>query len=179
MKIETEIWKPVFMGYYEASSLGRVRSMPKGFVLKGSPNKRGYLRINIYYGGGRSNWNIHRIVALAFLGPIPDGMQVNHKDFNKTNNAVSNLEYVSSAENVAHAKKNMRYWSGSRGYGSKLSDSDAEKIRALRASGVSTDSLARKYSVNPTTIRRVVAGTSYPYAALAKLKTLAPAPEKL
>jgi hypothetical protein len=52
------------------------------------------------------NAYVHHLVAAAFLGPKPDGAEVNHKDCDKTNNALSNLEYVSRGENIAHALAN-------------------------------------------------------------------------
>jgi hypothetical protein len=64
---------------------------------------RGYRFVSLYDSGvGRQEY-VHRLVAAAFIGPCPDGMQVNHKDLDKSNNHFNNLEYVTSQGNMAHA----------------------------------------------------------------------------
>jgi len=84
------------------SSLGRVRSK-NGYVSQGYLERTGYF--TTYISGFKSrNELVHRLVACAFLQPpdSPSRVQVNHRDGNKENNAVQNLEYVSASENVAH-----------------------------------------------------------------------------
>ena len=113
-----ENWKaiPGFEGRYEVSDLGRVRSLPhevaigngaeritQGHLLKPQQARNGYLLVSL----GRRNKHmlIHRLVALAFI-PNPEGLaEVNHKNLNKTDNRVSNLEWISKPENMDHAHK--------------------------------------------------------------------------
>ena len=85
------------------SSLGRV-TLRTGLVSAGQLNKQGYYLTEIRASSLRRSVRIHRLVAFAFLGSPPaDRKQlVNHKDLDKGNNAVDNLEWVSPAENVAH-----------------------------------------------------------------------------
>ena len=97
------------------SSLGRVRwEGAIKHVSQGSMNSTGYYRTKVY---GKAV-HVHRLVALAFLGPPADRSQtqVNHKDLDKSNNAVSNLEWVTAAENRAHfhANANMTRVAGVR-----------------------------------------------------------------
>ena len=126
----TETWKPVpeWETLYEVSDLGRVRSLDR---LVRQKTRSGNWHMQPYYskvltprtGGGRKkgdryrlvslakdnrpvNAYIHHLVAAAFLGPKPKGTEINHKDCDKTNNALSNLEYVSRGENIAHALAN-------------------------------------------------------------------------
>lgn len=116
-----EIWKdiPGFEGYYQASDLGRVKSLRRKIVdsvgheyfveeriMKAVFNKKiGYLRVIICKNGTRKTTTVHRIVALAHL-PNPENKRtVNHKDGDKLNNCISNLEWATTTENIRHAFK--------------------------------------------------------------------------
>lgn len=95
---------------YEISDQGRVRRLAAGqgtragYILKGSPNARGYLRVTLTRRHRSSKTHyIHRLVLAAFSGPEPPNHQTNHIDDNKANNAITNLEYKTSAHNNQHA----------------------------------------------------------------------------
>lgn len=101
-------WRPVvgYEGIYEVSPAGQVRSVPRrgktrGMILKPKPRKQrsGHLLLNLRRDGVMKTKTVHRIVAAAFLGPCPDGLQVRHVDGDPTNNAVTNLAYGTSSEN--------------------------------------------------------------------------------
>jgi hypothetical protein len=112
-----ELWKPV-LGYehlYEVSNLGRVRSLPReaplgrwagtqhvaGQLRSPRTQKTGYQIVSLRQPGGKRRHHlVHRLVLAAFTGP--SDLQVNHKDLDKTNNQLDNLEWVSSAANHAH-----------------------------------------------------------------------------
>jgi len=95
-----EIWKIIFDGNYEISNFGNIKSnkykIPK--LLK--PDKSsGYFRVRI-----NNNWfSIHRLVAMAFIPNPENKPQVNHKDENKLNNIVSNLDWVTHRENIEYS----------------------------------------------------------------------------
>ena len=93
------------------SALGRIKSKA-GHILFGTVRKDGYLVTKIKPGSKPQYRDelVHRLVATSFLGlpPSPEHSQINHKDGNKSNNAVDNLEYVTPAENSAHRYANMR-----------------------------------------------------------------------
>ena len=110
-----EIWKPVEKYPYEVSNLGRVRRSKSAIVSKGtsvgrilnpSPNKiTGYVRIKLFREGEVGKFiraSVHRLVAEAFLGPCPEGKEVNHCDGNKAHNHADNLEYISHQDNLKH-----------------------------------------------------------------------------
>lgn len=101
-----EEWKPVegFEGIYDVSSEGRVKRVKNGAnnILKPFKNKKGYLGVDLHDCGRRLSAKIHRLVAIAFI-PNPMGyLEINHKDENKANNAVSNLEWCTRQYNVKY-----------------------------------------------------------------------------
>ena len=110
--MKTEIWMPVlgYEGLYEVSSEERVRSLDRWIVNGGKKqfrkgkqmslnNCRGYIIIGLHKDGGMKQHQLHRLVYEAFIGTIPNGMQVNHIDENKANNRVSNLNLLTPKEN--------------------------------------------------------------------------------
>ena len=105
--MENEIWKPVsgFEGYYEVSSLGKVASLPyrRRCVRKPSINSSGYLSIILYKPKFMKTMSIHRLIAVAFVANPENKPQVNHKDENKLNNDISNLEWCTPSHNTRHA----------------------------------------------------------------------------
>lgn len=108
----TEKWRPVLFGRYEVSNLGNVRSVThyshdgrrwRGRSIKLTFNDRKNLIFNASLNGRKVTPNVHKLVTLAFLGPCPTNMEINHKDGNRKNNRISNLEYVTHAGNQSHA----------------------------------------------------------------------------
>ncbi len=97
-----EEWRQVagWPGYF-VSSFGRVRGPRKLLGLK--PRRKGYVDVTLRCEGDRLNVGVHSLVAQEFLGPRPQHLEVDHKDGDKSNNRVDNLEYVTSAENHARA----------------------------------------------------------------------------
>ena len=103
-----EIWKPIGYEGYEVSNLGRVKSYKydkiNGKIMNPYKNTKGYLQIDLQLDGRKSenrvNLSLHRLVAIAFI-PNPDNLpQVNHKDEDKTNNCVDNLEWCTNDYNA-------------------------------------------------------------------------------
>lgn len=88
---------PGYEGLYEVSNLGRVRR--NGKILKPSKNKKGYLQVSLCKNGTKKNARIHRLVAQSFISNPQNLPQINHKDEDKTNNAVENLEWCDSKYN--------------------------------------------------------------------------------
>lgn len=118
-------WLPIksFEGFYEVSETGLVRSLPRiiqavtfngvkyqrkipGKVLSTALNIRtGYTHVSLYRGAKQFTFTIHRLVALAFLNNPNSFAEVDHLDGKKTNNEVSNLEWVSKLVNMRRAFK--------------------------------------------------------------------------
>lgn len=92
-----EIWKPVvgYEGWYKVSSLGRIYSIRKDMVMK-SYNHHGYSRLKLTKDGKETDFAVHRLVADAFI-PNPNKLPfINHKDYNRSNNVVDNLEWCTA-----------------------------------------------------------------------------------
>lgn len=154
-----ENWKPV-IGYethYEVSDAGNVRrivggtSAKPGHVLKPGTMTVGYLFVVLCMHGVPKAHSIHRLVAAAFIGPCPDGYQVNHKDGARQNNKLANLEYVTRSQNIRHGLKNLpRKHTSLRGTLVPNAKLDETKVRAIKkrlAAGESQKSIADSYGV--------------------------------
>ena len=92
-----------YKGLYEVSNLGRVKSLiSNGLILKQSKDKDGYYIVSLK----RKSFRVHRLVAIAFI-PNPNNLaQVNHKDEDKTNNCVDNLEWCDATYNINYGTRN-------------------------------------------------------------------------
>lgn len=104
MLLKTEIWKDI-EGFpnYQVSDHGRVRNKKTMQVLKPGLGGVGYLTVALYKNKKGNTKNIHELVTDAFIGKKEKGMTINHKDGNKQNNNLSNLEIVTRRENNMHA----------------------------------------------------------------------------
>lgn len=171
-----ENWRDIkgFEGFYQVSNMGRVRSLGgwcgtakrKGCIRSTSLTKDGYVKVRLLHKGKDVTARMHRLVAEAFI-PNPEAKDtVNHKDGNKQNNAVENLEWIDRAEQMQHAYKlglkNSRV--GSENINAKLTNEQVEEIRNsyIRYSKTNgTVALAEKYGVTNRVIGLIVRGLSY------------------
>lgn len=158
-EISNEEWRAVPVdGYrngYEISNLGRLRRSETGTILIGGLDKDGYRIHVLSYEGKRKTVKRHRLVASAFLSSIPGKWEVNHKDGDKLNNHVENLEWVDSVDNNRHALKyGLRVRKGGQSSNvSKLSDRQAKEIRLLYSTGQYTQAeLGKEYGVTGSCI---------------------------
>lgn len=137
-----EIWEPVigFDRNYAVSNLGRLvylEDAQRGWVRAGMEIKQhmhplGYHYIATTVGHARKKPWVHVIVAAAFLGPRPDGYEVNHIDRNKSNNALSNLEYITHKQNLRHSYEDIYLsWTRPR----KVTDVQIAEMTTLYRSG--------------------------------------------
>jgi|694.fasta_scaffold00412_83 hypothetical protein len=126
--MENEVWKDVAIEpwgeFYQVSNLGRVRSkqrrgvkkykngLEQKFLVKSKILKNrfllGYDRVNFYHKNyGYKHYFVHRIIYMTFVGnPINNNMQINHKNGNKSDNRLENLEWVTPSDNIYHAYNN-------------------------------------------------------------------------
>lgn len=126
-KVEAmEEWRdiPDYEGIYEASTLGNIRTKEgkttsnkrygkrcwKSRVLRGRGNNPATgKRVSLWKDGERREFLVARLIALTFLGHPPDKFTVNHKDGNRFNNNIENLEWLSLADNIRHGFENGLY----------------------------------------------------------------------
>lgn len=98
-----EKWSPIPNTHYSVSSEGRVRNDETNKIKALGDTGDGYYKVDLYTDGKRETCKVHRLVGQAFI-PNPKGLpQINHKDGNKLNNNVENLEWVNNSENMLHA----------------------------------------------------------------------------
>lgn len=161
-----EEWRPIkgWEGRYEVSDFGRVKSLRcKGHqrvrpvVLAPGSNGR-YLIVNLAH---RRMAYVHRLVLEAFLGPCPSGMNASHLDGDRLNNRAENLAWESHSDNCARKQLHGTHQAGAASPRAKLCWAEVESIRDLAGAGVSTASLALKYSVSRGTISRVVSARAW------------------
>lgn len=164
-----EIWKVIPLGErnYYASSLGRIKNSkattrkPAEYILSATIGSHGYLSCRLDLWGKRENYLLHRLVALAFIGPCPEGQEVLHEDGIKLNCAASNLRYGTRKENeadrVLHGTSNR----GERCGSAKLMEEQVRQIRNELIAGASYSTLAKKYGVGSSTIQHISQRTTW------------------
>ena len=165
-----ERWLPVagYEGVYSVSDRGRVRREVSrtygkaGKILKPTANDT-YPCVDLCKDGVRRKRQVHQIVAEAFLGPCPPGMNVNHKNARKHDPRLSNLEYGTQQHNVKEAYRLKRR--DCRGAKNGKAILTTRRVRAIRKAYTGArgeqSALARKYGVSPTTIRGIVSGRDW------------------
>ncbi len=171
----TEQWLPIskFEGDYEISNKGRIRRVKSsgnnqfcdGHVRTLAKDRNGYLFTNIgWRKTKRLNVYPHREVAIAFLGACPTpNSTVNHKDGNKANNDLGNLEYATYSEQQHHAIRLglRKRLGGIAQVKCKLTDADIPTIRQMLADGISCCEIARRYGMHNTTIHDIKTGKNW------------------
>lgn len=170
--MEEEIWKdiPGYEGKYQASSRGRIRSLDrtlflhrkngalvahqmKGRILRpGKFCKSGH--VSVVLGHGEAGSPVHQLVALAFLGPCPEGKEVLHNNGIADDNRVENLRYGTRRENILDV-----YYQGGRWR--KLSIEDVEEIKFALWCGFRGSDLARQFGVSQAVICSIKHGRIY------------------
>lgn len=163
-----EEWRPVvgWEGLYEVSSHGRVSrcgaargvrppTRPDGRrILKASPANHGYRQVNLSRDGHRVNLPVHWLVAEAFLGPRTE--TVDHIDGDRLNNRVTNLRYLSRADNASAAWDRLGRDQGRLAAATKLTPADVLAIRRRVAAGEKQKDVARAFGISTSHCCRVV-----------------------
>lgn len=135
----------------------RINTWP-GRECKQRANADGYMMVGLWRDRKVKTLAVHRMVAAAFVGPRPDGREVNHKDGDKQNNNVANLEYVSHAENMRHAVAaglHDHYAASTKGEAHWKAKLTADDVREIRTSTEKRPVLASRFGVCVAMITRI------------------------
>lgn len=173
-----ERWLPVegYERYYAVSDHGRVRSLDRiatngrafpGRVMSPATHTHGYKTVVFKVGANLKCKYVHRMVAIAFLGaPADDTLTVNHKDGVKSNNHVANLEWMSQAANLKHARDTkLNTCVGEGHHMAKITEATVREIRARLAAGEVGRALAAEYGLHPVTISNIGCRKSWKHVA--------------
>ena len=172
-----EIWRdiPGYEGAYQASSLGRIRSLPRVIPVYDGVRQITYARpcpgkilrqavcdkaghVSVHPGKYCRGIPVHQLVMLAFHGPPPAGMEVMHLNGNPVDNRPENLQYGTHSQNMTDM---YRLGKGPL----KLSPEEVRQIRFGLACGWSPKELAAAYGVSDTCIRRIRKRRRYAWVA--------------
>ncbi len=157
-----EIWKPIpGLAGYNASSLGRIRGITK--ILTPLMHTAGYLHVAVRRpnGNGFVSRTIHRLVLAAFLGESK--LHVNHKNCDKHDNRLENLEYVTRSENVLHSYasglREVSHLGNGGGMQKRISAEQVSEIRGLVHDGsLSLREIGRRFGIRHCRIRDIASG---------------------
>lgn len=164
-----EIWKtiPEYNETYQVSNFGRIKckvetyAMIKVFILKQTISNKGYARVRILKGKNKKgSVFVHRLVALTFIPNPENKATVNHKDGNKLNNKIDNLEWSTIQENTIHAYKSglINIKTGQDSHSAKLRN---EIVLAIFNDTSTTKEIALKYGIHENTVLNIKAGRSW------------------
>lgn len=178
----SETWRPVVgcEGCYEVSDLGRVRSLDrsdmwiqrvrgggdalvtrtwKGKILRPGVASNGYPTVALRL----QTRTVHSLVARAFLGPRPEGLEICHSDGNRLNARLANLRYGTPQENAADSDVHGTRIRGSRYLNAKLNETSARHIRSLKGK-IPQSELAKRYRVSSGAVQAVHDGRTWTHA---------------
>jgi hypothetical protein len=132
------------------------------YYLTQCKKDKGYLNVSISFETGKSrSVGVHQLVADAFHGPCPTGLQVRHLNGDPKDNRPVNLAYGTAKENAGDRMRHGTYPGGSNHSGAKLTDCQAAQIRNRRHGGEKVKDLAAYYCVSTSTIESIIYGKSY------------------
>lgn len=178
-----EVWKDVvgYEGYYQVSNLGAIRSIDrlvkypnskyingdgvrrfKGKLLIPLINHGGYSQVTLRKEGIQKTHTVHRLVAEAFLPIDINRKHVNHKDGNRSNNVLENLEWCTAKENIQHASsRDMMGRKGEAAHRAKLTNQIVLDMRTLYNNGSVIKDIMKIYKTSYNTTYTVVTKRSW------------------
>lgn len=168
--LDGEIWRDIvdYEDLYQVSNFGRVKSFQrkKVRIIKPSLDSGGYANVRLSKGGMAKNYNVHVLVARAFVANLDNKPEVNHKNGNKWDNQVDNLEWVTDSENKYHAYQIglRKEPQGEAHRMAKLTNAEVlycRKVYKFRDKEFSMTALARKFGVCRQAIEHIIKGITY------------------
>ena len=160
-----ETWKAVvgYEGLYEVSDLGQVRGLVRGKVLR--PKKSTHpapRKLVELYRDGKGSWKqIHCLVLEAFVGPRPPSMIGAHGDGDPANCSLGNLRWTTQKENVGDARKHGTLAAGSRHGKAKIHEGCVERMKDMRRSGCTVQSIADWFGLGRPQTGQILRGNAW------------------
>lgn len=171
---EEKEWRsiPSLNNRYEVTPYGQIRNAKTKRILHQYLNIHGYFALQVKIAPNKKkNISVHRVVAEVFIGRCPEGYVVNHKDGNKQNNHVSNLEYVTPSQNNQHAldnglrhPANMKKYSpkGEQHYRAKITKEIVYEILKIRdETGYGCRRIAKILGISYGTVDAILRGKTW------------------
>jgi hypothetical protein len=167
--METYLPMVGYFGLYEISNLGNVRA-PAKIDMSGRPRKLrylgkhktedGYVKAMLSINGISKLKTIHRLVYQTFVGPIPDGYEINHINGIRDDNRVENLNILTHLQNIEYSRDVLKPNYAS--YGSrKISDDQVRLVRELHKNRVSIKHICLHIGLKKSQILNIVSGKSW------------------
>jgi len=147
---------------YEISKEGIIRVINTKKIKSQYVSSTGYYIISISHNNKSKPHRVHRLLAETFLKNPQNKPEINHKDGNKLNNNISNLEYCTHAENMKHAFKNgLVNNTGIKNGRAKLNNNKVRKIRAMLKDGISQQKIANEFQISRGAILKINLGKTW------------------
>lgn len=169
-----EIWKDThgYENLYQVSSFGRIKKVSKiggyfGHINRGYKHHSGYRYVNLTRDTKRKHFSIGRLVLTAFDRPPKDSEECNHKDGNKDNNHIENLEWCTAKENSQHrdnvlGRGNKGKFIGENSTRTELTDIEAREIKGLLKQGKLTQKqIAERFNIKVHTVGNIKLGRAW------------------
>ena len=169
-----EFWKdiPGYEGLYKISNLGNIISIHNDYrpnkgerPIKNIKMKIGYLSVGLSKNFVKKRFYVHRLVMLAFCGECKDDEEVNHKDGNKANPSLENLEYITHSRNVQHGVSVLgKKFCGRIGvdnWNTRFTENQIFEIRKRITEGEKHSKIARDYGVSSAAIYAIAKRKSW------------------
>lgn len=154
-----KIWKTIpFEDNYEISNNGEIRNIKTNHIKSVRSDRYGYDRVTLYPSG--KTYTIHRLVAIMFLSKAdPSFNVVNHKDGDKRNNNVLNLEWCDQSHNAKHRDTVLRSkWTGQLNPQAKIDVSTAKNIKYGNFDGMSNSEIGKLFGLKSEHVRKIRTG---------------------
>jgi hypothetical protein len=167
-----EVWRPIagYEGLYEASSFGRIKSLPRSWlgnfgvrasktkILKQSEQSGGYLNVSLSKDNKAKTYTVHKLVAIAFHGEGGDRRAVRHLDGNTKNNQPCNLQWGTYSENEADKALHGTAPIGEKNPFAKLTEATVREIRSRIANGEGVRTVADSFGISKVHASQIAAG---------------------
>ena len=147
--------------HYFAHSEGLIWSQRSQKFIKPVVHRDGYHRLSICEEGSQLSRSIHRLVAIAHIPNPENKREINHKNGDKADNRVENLEWCTRAENMQHARDNGFRTNLPKGEAHHKAKINEEIVRAIRASTETGKVLGDRYGLNRNTVNGIKRGKTW------------------